>query len=139
MRNVLLFSVLLLGASWMAAQTTTTGTTGQSNGYGQTTQNQTATGSQKTVTGCLSEANGKYMLTTHKGMTYDLMGDSSQLSHHVGHEIRVTGAENTPGDASSNMGQNTANAPTIEVSSFKHISTNCKAGGNMGNSGAMSH
>jgi hypothetical protein len=139
MRNVLLFSVLLLGASWMAAQTTTTGqgTTGQSSGYGQTTQShEAATGNQKTVTGCLSEADGKYMLTTHKGMTYDLTGDSAKLADHVGHEIRVTGAEAAAsGTASSTMGHNES-APTLEVSSFKHISKTCKTAGNMG---GMSH
>jgi hypothetical protein len=139
MRNLLLFSVLLLGASWMAAQTTTgTGqsTAGQS-GYGQTTH-QTATGSQKTVTGCLSESNGKYMLTEHNGTSYELMGESSKLAEHVGHEIRVTGSEAAgSGTASSTMGQNAS--PTLEVSSFRHISKTCKSAGTTGTSGGMSH
>jgi hypothetical protein len=139
MRSVLLFSVLLLGASWMAAQTTTgTGhsTVAGQSGYGQTTH-QTATGNQKTVTGCLSESNGKYMLTEHNGTSYELMGESSKLSEHVGHEIRVTGTETAAsGTASSTMGQNST--PTLEVSSFRHISKTCKSG-NMNNSGGMSH
>jgi hypothetical protein len=144
MRSILLFSVLLLGASWMAAQTTTTGqgATGQSNGYGQT-GNTHATGTQKTVTGCLSEAGGKYMLTDRKGMTYELMGDSSQLSNHVGHEVKITGTESAAdasGAAGSNgMGQTSANGPTIEVSSVKHISKTCKNAGNTGGTGGMSH
>ena len=126
MRNLLLFSVLLLGASWMAAQTTTTG--------------QGTTGNQKTVTGCLSEANGQYMLTSRKGNTYQLTGDSSELAHHVGHEVRVTGTESGAG-ASANadgngMGQTSANGPTIEVSSLKHISKTCTS---TGNAGGMSH
>jgi Protein of unknown function (DUF5818) len=140
MRNLLLFSVLLLGASWMAAQTSTAsgqGTGAAQSSNGQTTH-QTATGNQKTVTGCLSESNGKYMLTERNGTSYELMGESSKLAEHVGHEIRVTGTEAAAsGTASSTMGQNAS--PTLEVSSFRHISKTCKSGGNTGNSGGMSH
>jgi hypothetical protein len=122
MRNLLLFSVLLLGASWMAAQTTT--------------QSQTATGTQKTVTGCLSQANGQYMLTSRKGTTYELTGDSSVLANHVGHEIRVTGTESGAGaSANAGTGDASANGPTIEVSSVKHISKTCSTSG----AGGMSH
>jgi len=130
MRHILLFSVLLLGVSWMAAQTSTG--TGQSSGYGQTS-NQAAAGTQKTVTGCLSQANGKYMLTDSKGMSYELMGDSAKLADHVGHEIKVTGTENAPsGTASgSSMGDNAGSVPSLEVISFKHISKTCKMGGAM--------
>lgn len=139
MRNLMLFSVLLLGTSWMAAQTTTTGqgTAGQSSGYGQTQSNQGSTAGQKTVTGCLSQANGQYMLTTHKGMTYQLTGDSSQLANHVGHEVKITGTESGAGaSANAGTGQASANGPTIEVSSMKHISKTCKA---EGTTGGMSH
>jgi len=144
MRNILLFSVLLLGASWMAAQTSTgtgqgTGA-GQDNGYGQTSAGQ-ASGTQKTVTGCLSQANGQYVLTSHKGMAYQLAGDSAELANHVGHEVKITGTE-SGGGASANASGQTANGPTLEVSSMKHISKTCKTGGNMGNSGGtgdMSH
>jgi hypothetical protein len=132
MRNLLLFSVMLLAASWMAAQTTTPA-------QGTAAQSQTATGTQKTVTGCLSQANGQYMLTSRKGTTYELAGDSSVLANHVGHEIRVTGTESSAGAsgaASSNgMGQTSANGPTIEVSSVKHISKTCSTAG----TGGMSH
>jgi hypothetical protein len=137
MRSVLLFSVLLLGASWMAAQTTTSGqgATGQ-NGYGQTAQSQTASATQKTVTGCLSQENGQYTLTSRKGMTYQLTGDSSVLANHVGHEIRVTGTESSAGaSANAGTGQASANGPTIEVSSVKHISKTCSTAG----TGGMSH
>jgi Protein of unknown function (DUF5818) len=137
MRNLLLFSVLLLGTSWMAAQTTTTGqaASGQSSGYGQTQSNQGAAGNQKTVTGCLSQANGQYMLTTKKGNTYQLNGDSSELANHVGHEIKVTGTESSAG-ASGTANGATANGPTIDVTSMKHISKTCKTAGDMG---GMSH
>jgi hypothetical protein len=148
MRHILLFSVLLLGASWMVAQSSTgTGQTGAgqtgagtSSAYGQTSAGQ-ASGTQKTVTGCLSQANGQYTLTSSKGMTYQLTGDSSVLANHVGHEIKVTGTESGAGASANASGQTSANGPTIEVSSVKHISKTCKnAGmGNNGGTGGMSH
>jgi hypothetical protein len=147
MRNILLFSVLLLGASWMAAQNSSgTGQSGseqtgaqQSGGYGQTPAGQ-ASATQKTVTGCLSQANGQYVLTSHKGMTYQLAGDSSELANHVGHEVKVTGSESGAGASANASGQASANGPTIEVSSLKHISKTCKTAGNTDNSGgSMSH
>lgn len=122
----------------MAAQTTGAGqsTAAGQSGYGQTSH-QTATGTQKTVTGCLSESNGKYMLTERNGKSFELTGDSSKLAEHVGHEIKVTGTESAAsGTASSTMGNE---SPTLEVSSVHHISKTCKSAGNMGNSGGMSH
>lgn len=142
MRNILLFSVLLLGASWMVAQTSTG--TGQDQGAGSTAGQATAAGQagstsgQKTVTGCLSQSNGQYMLTSRKGMSYQLTGDSSELANHVGHEVRITGTESGAGASANASGQMAANGPSIEVSSLKHISKTCKTAGNTG-SGDMSH
>lgn len=179
MRHLLLFSVLLLGASWMAAQSSTgtgqdqgggQGTTsgqgagqgsstgqgsagGSSGGYGQSSQGQSGAGQmgggsgQKTVTGCLSQANGQYMLTSRKGMTYQLSGDTSSLANHVGHEVKVTGTESGAG-ASANaggngMGQSSANGPMLEISSVKHISKTCSNNtvnsNGSGGAGSMSH
>lgn len=155
MRHLLLFSILLLGTSWMAAQSSTgagqsstpdqgaaQGSAGSQAGYGQgSTQAGAQTGNeQKTVTGCLSQANGQYMLTTHKGMTYQLAGDSSELANHVGHEIKVTGTESGAGASANASGQTSANGPTLEVSSMKHISKTCKtAGATTGGTGDMQH
>lgn len=146
MRHLLLFSILLLGTSWMAAQSST-GTGQATPDQGTYSQNSAQTGaqtgnSQKTVIGCLSESNGQYMLTSKKGMSYQLTGDSSELANHVGHEIRVTGTESGTGATANANGQTSANGPTIEVSSMKHISKTCKTAGGMGNSGGtgdMSH
>jgi Protein of unknown function (DUF5818) len=157
MRHILVFSILLLGTTWMAAQNSTgtgqgsttdqgaaQGSAGSQGGYGQgSAQAGAQTGNaQKTVTGCLSQANGQYMLTTNKGMTYQLAGDSSELANHVGHEIKVTGTESGAGASANAGGQMSANGPTLEVSSMKHISKTCKNAGATGNSsgtGDMSH
>jgi Protein of unknown function (DUF5818) len=114
MRHLLLFGVLLLGVSWAAAQTSpsqgTSGNTGQ-----------------ETVKGCLSSSGGNYMLTDKTGKTFQLTGDTSKLSDHVGHEIKVTGTEGSA-PASSNGAMSEAN-PTLEVSTFKHISKTCEGAG----------
>ena len=88
MRHLVLFSVLLLGTSWAAAQTSPSQGTGGSSG-------------QETVKGCLSNSGGSYMLTDKNGKSFQLTGDTSKLSDHVGHEIKVTG---TAGSASASPG-----------------------------------
>jgi hypothetical protein len=145
MRQILLASVLLLGASWMAAQTSSGSTQGGQSGgdYGQTNSGQTSGngGAQKTVVGCLSQSNGQYMLTSKRGMTYQLTGDTSQLSDHVGHEIRVTGTEgqgSASAGSNSGMSQGSAGATTLQISSMKHISKTCNnTGGTVGGNGEV--
>ena len=117
MRHLLLFAVLLLSLSWAVAQS-----------Y----PSQSSSGSQESVKGCLSSVGGTYTLTAKDGKTYQLTGDTAKLSDHVGHEMKVIGTE-TPASASSGgtMGKSSSE-PTIDVTSFKHISKTCEAG-------AMSH
>jgi len=111
MRHLVLFSVLLLGVSWAAAQTSPSQGAGGSAG-------------QQTVKGCLSNSGGNYMLTDKNGKTFQLTGDTAKLTEHVGHEIKVTG---TVGSASaSNGGSMDQASPTLEVSTFKHIAKTCE-------------
>jgi len=124
MRHLLLFSVLLLGTTWAAAQSYpsqgSTGSTGNAE-------------AQKTVTGCLSNSGGTYMLTEKNGKMFQLSGDTAKLTDHVGHEIKVTGAVSSA-SASSGGAMGKTSERTIDVSSFKHISKTCEGGG-----GASSH
>jgi hypothetical protein len=112
MRHLLLFSVLLLGVSWAAAQTSPGQGTGGSTG-------------QETVKGCLSNSGGNYMLTDKNGKTFQLTGDTSKLSDHVGHEIKVTGTAGSA-SASSDNGAMSQASPTLEISTFKHIAKTCE-------------
>jgi uncharacterized membrane-anchored protein len=127
MRHLLfLASILLLGLSWAVAQNTTATS---HKGYSQT---ETSAGSQTSVEGCLSSSAGKYMLTDKEGKMYELTGDTSKLSEHVGHEVKITGTESaaTPSGATGAMNKESSEA-TLEVSSVKHISKTCKSGGSM--------
>ncbi|MGA8619721.1 MAG: DUF5818 domain-containing protein [Candidatus Sulfotelmatobacter sp.] len=118
MRHLLMFSVLLLGMSWAAAQNyPSQGSTGNTSG-------------QQTVKGCLSSSGGTYTLTDKSGKTFQLAGDTAKLSDHVGHEIKVTGTVSSSSASSSDAtGQTGAGQPTLEVSSVKHISKTCEGGG----------
>ena len=130
MRHLLLASILLLGVSWAAAQDTPA-QTGQKDDA-----TATSTGSQTTVQGCLSGSDGKYMLTSDDGKTFDLTGDTSKLAEHVGHEVKITGTQTTSGSTTSDSSgamSNQSSGASLEVSSMKHVSKTCK------NSGAMSH
>jgi Protein of unknown function (DUF5818) len=121
MRYLMLVSLLLLGVSWAVAQNDSAGTSPQSSA------SQTATGGSTTVQGCLSGSDGSYTLTDKDGKTYQLSGDTSKLSEHVGHEIRVTG-DTSSSDMGTNgsAGQASTASQTITVSSVKHISKTCK-------------
>jgi len=119
MRHLLLFSVLLLGTSWAAAQS-----------YPK--QDKTgSTGGQETVKGCLSSSAGAYTLTDKSGKTYQLAGDTTKLTEHVGHEIKVTGtlSSATASSSDATTGQTGAGQPTLEVSSIKHVAKSCEGKG----------
>lgn len=143
MRHIFLFlSVLLLGLSWAVAQNSTPSSSPSTNS-GQTTHSaragqtsETSAGGEKSVEGCLSGTGGNYTLTDKNGMTYQLAGDTSKLSEHVGHEVRIMGTEGSASAGSETAGGNAAGgsaagAQMIHVTSVKHISKTCKSGTGM--------
>ena len=125
-QTFLLLAVLVLGLSWAAAQDST----GSSAGYG---QSQTSAGGETTVQGCLNGSNGSYTLTDKKGNTYQLTGDTAKLSEHVGHEVKISGTSSSgaPSTSASGTAGSTGSEQTLQVSSVKHISKTCSAGGSM--------
>jgi hypothetical protein len=139
MRQVLLcVSVLLLGLTWSMAQSSGSSETSPTgSGSTQSTQSgasgQMGHGGHTTVEGCLSGSNGNYTLTDKKGNTYQLTGDNAKLSEHVGHEVKVTGTEGAAGASGSSASGGTmagsGSQQSLEVTSVKHISKSCQAGG----------
>jgi hypothetical protein len=129
MQRFLLFSIVLLSVSWVVAQSTPA----QS---GQKSYNQSATGNSgpdRSVEGCLNGSNGQYTLTSDRGKTFILAGDTSKLDQHVGHEVIVTGTRKSAGNTAGPSGEsagtmsNQANRPTLDVVSVKHVSETCKS------------
>jgi Protein of unknown function (DUF5818) len=125
----MLLSIVLLSASWVIAQESSTQTSPSSSGQ---TNSTTASG-ETTVQGCLSGSDGNYMVTDKNGMSYQLTGDTAKLSQHVGHEVRVTGTKGSSTATGAAGSQSNNASQTLNITSMKHISKTCQ------NSGGMSH
>jgi len=115
----LLALTLLVSAAWLQAQ----------DQYGsQAGSSQTGTTpGQTTVQGCLQSSDGNYTLTDKSGTTYQLHGNTSKLSAHVGHEVQITGSTSGSSGTSSSMGTQAGGTlqPTLTVESMKHVSKTC--------------
>lgn len=118
LRTTLMALSLLLCAGWMLAQQGGMGKSGDKSDM-----------AQSKVEGCLQGSNGNFTLTDSAGKVYQLQGDASKLTEHVGHEVRVTGTASAAGSGSS-MSSGAAQ-PVLQVDSVKHISKTCKAEGKM--------
>src|SRR5438270_13619355 len=129
-KTYLITAILLLSAVWAVAQTSpgsspsTSGSSSQSTSPSSTspsqssspdassTTNQTTTtqttqtssDSSNSIEGCLSGSAGNWTLTDQSGKTWQLAGDTSKLSDHVGHQVRITGSGDNSGSASGNSG-----------------------------------
>jgi hypothetical protein len=120
-RTLLLACTLICSAAWLLGQ----GYPSQSG----SSQAGNAAAGETTVQGCLQSSNGTYTLTDKSGTTYQLQGDTSKLSAHVGHEVRITGTTTAGGATSSSMGSQAGGAqqPTLTVASMKHVSKTCQS------------
>ena len=164
-KTSLITAILLLSAVWAVAQTspssspqsTTPDASSQqstspsstspsqqpsSSTTTQTTTTQTTeTSSGNSIEGCLSGSAGNWTLTDQSGKTYQLSGDTSKLSDHVGHQIRVTGTDNSSsasssgsmgsspssgsGSGATGAGSSSGSQPTFTVQKVKMISSSC--------------
>ena len=121
-KTMMLAFLLFLSAAWLQAQ----------QDYPQSQAGQTTgTTGQTTVEGCLQGSGGNYTLTDKNGTMYQLTGDTSKLSDHVGHEVQITGASSAPSSASASGGTASTGSQqmTLDVNSMKHISKTCKSAG----------
>lgn len=112
-------------ASSTTTQTTTTQTT------------QTSSDSGNSIEGCLNGSAGNWTLTDQSGKTYQLSGDTSKLSDHVGHQVRIMGTDNSssasssgstgssPSSSATGAGASSGSQPTFTVSKVKMISSTC--------------
>ncbi len=115
-KTLMLAVALLVSTAWLTAQAQDPQT--GSKHAGNTTS----------VRGCLQGSDGTYTLTSDSGTRYQLQGDTSKLSKHVGHEVEITGsraANTTSNSAMSPTGENGESQRTLMVDSLKHISTTC--------------
>jgi hypothetical protein len=87
----------------------------------------------------LNGSAGNWTLTDQSGKTYQLAGDTSKLSDHVGHQVRIMGTDNSssasssgsssPSSSSSSSatgaGSSSGSQPTFTVQKVKMISSTC--------------
>ncbi|MGB9120789.1 MAG: hypothetical protein WCE73_09230 [Candidatus Angelobacter sp.] len=116
-------------ASSTTTQTTTTQTT------------QTSSDSGNSIEGCLNGSAGNWTLTDQSGKTWQLAGDTSKLSDNVGHQVRITGTDNSgsasssgsmgsspsssSGSSATGAGSSSGSQSTFTVKKVKMISSSC--------------
>jgi len=155
----LITAILLLSAVWAVAQTspsspqsTTPGTSSQQPTSPSTSPSQqpsapdttstqttttqtkeTSTESGTGIEGCLSGSAGNFTLTDQSGKTWQLAGDTSKLSDHVGHQVRLTGTDTSAsaaggpssGATATGAGAAAGSQSTFNVTKVKMISSSC--------------
>jgi hypothetical protein len=140
-KKLLLALVLMVSAAWVYAQDPASSPSqGSSASQGSSSDQMGSTSAGETsVEGCLSGSSGNFTLTADSGTTYQLSGDTSKLSKHVGHEVQVTGTTSGAGSSASTSGSTGSSASsgtgmssgsqTLNVTKVKHISETCKSAG----------
>jgi hypothetical protein len=84
----------------------------------------------------LNGSAGNWTLTDQSGKTYQLSGDTSKLSDHVGHQVRIMGTDNSssassgstgssPSSSATGAGSSSGSQPTFTVQKVKMISSSC--------------
>jgi hypothetical protein len=73
------------------------------------------------VMGCVSAGNGSFKLTDGSGTNYQLAGDETKFTEHIGHRVEITGTI-TP----SSSGQSGSQS-TLTVASIKQIASTCNS------------
>lgn len=160
-KTFLITAILLLSAAWAVAQTspstpqsTTPGTSSQqstspsstspsqqpatpdtSSTTTQTTTTQTtqtSSDSGTSIEGCLSGSAGNWTLTDQSGKTWQLAGDTSKLSDHVGHQVRLMGSDNSSSASGSSSPSSSNPSSTSPSSSTPGSSTSGSSAGAAG-------
>jgi hypothetical protein len=118
-RILLLALTLVFPAAWLQSQDAPH--TGSS-------QTQTPASGQTALEGCLQGSDGNYTLTDKHGRTYQLLGATSKLAAHVGHEVLATTTTPASIAISSAVGAEAtaAQQPILDITQVKHISATCQ-------------
>jgi hypothetical protein len=148
-KTFLITAILMLSAVWAVAQTSpstpqsTTPGAASSPSSTMPTQSTTpdasapatqsspiSTDSSTAIEGCLSGSSGSYTLTDQSGKAWTLAGDTSKLTEHVGHQIRVMGSGSDAGSSaasgsSPSSSGASASGSTFTVKKIKMISSSC--------------
>jgi hypothetical protein len=87
-------------------------------------------GNEQKIEGCLSQGANGFTLADASGTTYNLTGDTSKLSSHVGEQVEVHGTpSSSPSSAASSQTAGGASAQNFDVKSVKRIAKSCSTSG----------
>lgn len=137
-KSLILSTCLLLCAVWVAAQTGSSSSSTQPSQTSPSSQTSSSDTSGQTMQGCLSGSAGNFTLTSSSGTTYQLAGDTSKLTDHVGEEVEITGTPSSSGagtspsssasNPSSSSGSSMGGGQTINVTNVKKVASSCSTG-----------
>jgi hypothetical protein len=82
-------------------------------------------GKQMTMTGCVSEKDGKYMLTDKKHPDGVELMSSEDLKPHVGHKLSVTGMMESGAMSGDSMSKDNMAMAGFKINSMKMVSDHC--------------
>ena len=108
-----------------AKKAQTPGSPGQ---QAQSGASESSSAQQQTISGCLNQSGTAYTLTdSQTGTVYQLSGNTTHLSSHVGHEIQITGnAKNRPNENATGAPSGNSGKPYVfQVSTTKHLADQC--------------
>jgi hypothetical protein len=93
---------------------------------------QTSAGGEQTIQGCLSQGANGFTLADASGTSYNLTGDTSKLSAHVGEQVELKGspsAGSAAGAAASAGGAAAGAGQNFDVKGVKRIAKSCSTAG----------
>ncbi len=82
-------------------------------------------GKQMSMTGCVSEKDGKYMLTDKKHPNGIELMSSEDLKPHIGHKISVTGMMEDGSMSGDGMSKDNMAMAGFKVNTMKMVSDHC--------------
>lgn len=152
-KTFLITAILLLSTAWAVAQTTPSSsqpatpgasspsstmpspqsTTPDASSTASQTSSQTSADNSTAIEGCLSGSSGSYTLTDQSGKAWQLAGDTSKLTEHVGHQVRLMGSSadssaastGSGSSASAGSGSSSGTGSSFTVKKVKMISATC--------------
>src|SRR2546430_7546443 len=91
---------------------TSSADTNAASSQGTSSGQSTSGGNESPIEGCLSGSGGNFTLTDKSGKSYQLQGDTSKLSDHVGQEVRVKGMQSGASASATSPSGESATAST---------------------------
>jgi hypothetical protein len=116
-------AILLLSSTWTLGQVSSAPTDQNPTGGTQSTE-QAERSQTPAVEGCLSSDVDDFVLTDANGRTYELTGDTAQLTGRVGNRVRVWGHVDNAAEAELTV----AGGPhaALGVEKIQSLSSSCK-------------